>query len=399
MEKIYYEDQYIKKFTAEIIDIKELDNQYHVVLDNSAFFPGGGGQFCDLGLIDDKKVIDVYEKDGTLYHVLEVKPMKIHRVKCEIDWERRQDGMHQHLAQHVLSGCFYTLFNANTVSFHLGKEVSTVDINGYLEEEKIREAEKVANDMISKNLIVKSFVPSKKELKKIKLRRDLPKTNEEIRVLEIEDLDVNACCGVHPSNTLELRMIKIKKYEKHKGATRLEFLAGKRAIDDSLKKDRFASDICRYLSSNEDEAINSMKNLNEEIKRLLDDNKKVRDIVANYEIREMIEEAHKVKNVSVVIKNYENENSKYVNKIASKLVEEDNVVALLSIVNGDKVNLIFASSKNLKDINMNTLLKDSITLIDGKGGGSQFLAQGGGKNNSNLKPALDYALMKIKNTI
>ncbi|GAA0124531.1 DHHA1 domain-containing protein [Clostridium sp. CTA-19] len=399
MEKIYYEDQYVRSFIAEVVEIKEIDERFHVVLDKTAFFPGGGGQFCDNGTIEKINVIDVYEKDGTVYHVLEKNLIKKHKVKCEIDWERRQDGMHQHLAQHVLSGCFFTLFNANTVSFHLGSEFSTVDIKGILEEEKIREAEKLANDVIGKDLIVESFVPLKKELKKIKLRRDLPKTDEEIRVLKVGDLDINACCGVHPSNTMEIRMIKIIKYEKNKGNTRIEFLAGKRAVDDSLKKDRFSYDICRYLSSSEEEAINSIKNLNEEIKGLINENKKIRDIIGGYEIKEMIGEAIKIGDISVVKKVYESENAKYVNKIASKLVEDENVVALLAVKNGERANLIFACSKNLKDINMNELLKDSITLIDGKGGGSQFLAQGGGKNNMNLQSSLDYALGKIKNNI
>ncbi|MBU5227162.1 alanyl-tRNA editing protein AlaX-L [Clostridium senegalense] len=399
MEKIYYEDQYVRSFTAEVVEIKEVDERFHVVLDKTAFFPGGGGQFCDNGTIEKINVIDVYEKDGTVYHVLEKNLIKKHKVKCEIDWERRQDGMHQHLAQHVLSGCFFTLFNANTVSFHLGSEFSTVDIKGILEEEKIREGEKLANDVIGKNLIVESFVPLKKELKKIKLRRALPKTDEEIRVLKVGDLDINACCGVHPNNTMEIRMIKIIKYEKNKGNTRIEFLAGKRAVDDSLKKDRFSSEICRYLSSSEEESINSIKNLNEEIKGLVDENKKIRDIIAGYEIKEMIDKAIKIGDISVVKKIYENENAKYVNKIASKLVEQKNIVSLLAIKNKDRVNLIFACSKNLKNVNMNELLKDSITLIDGKGGGSQFLAQGGGKNNMNLQSSLDYALGKIKNNI
>ncbi|GAA0115463.1 alanyl-tRNA editing protein [Clostridium senegalense] len=399
MEKIYYEDQYVRSFTAEVVEIKEIDERFHVVLDKTAFFPGGGGQFCDNGTIEKINVIDVYEKDGTVYHVLEKNLIKKHKVKCEIDWERRQDGMHQHLAQHVLSGCFFTLFNANTVSFHLGSEFSTVDIKGILEEEKIREGEKLANDVIGKNLIVESFVPLKKELKKIKLRRALPKTDEEIRVLKVGDLDINACCGVHPNNTMEIRMIKIIKYEKNKGNTRIEFLAGKRAVDDSLKKDRFSSEICRYLSSSEEESINSIKNLNEEIKGLVDENKKIRDIIAGYEIKEMIDKAIKIGDISVVKKIYENENAKYVNKIASKLVEQKNIVSLLAIKNKDRVNLIFACSKNLKNVNMNELLKDSITLIDGKGGGSQFLAQGGGKNNMNLQSSLDYALGKIKNNI
>ena len=106
----------------------------------SAFFPGGGGQHCDLGYIDNHKVINVIEENGQIYHVTETKPIKIHRVNCKIDWNRRLDGMQQHLGQHILSGCFFTLFNANTVSVHVGKEISTVDIQGYLDEESIRKA-------------------------------------------------------------------------------------------------------------------------------------------------------------------------------------------------------------------------------------------------------------------
>ncbi|MGG7163330.1 alanyl-tRNA editing protein [Clostridium ihumii] len=396
MEKLYYEDQYIKEFVAEIVDVKEKDDEFHVVLDKSAFFEGGGGQFCDLGTIENSNVINVYEENGTLYHVVDKKPIKIHKVKCKLNWDRRQDGMHQHLGQHVLSGCFFTLFNANTVSFHLGKDFSTVDIQGILDEEKVREAEKLANSIINENLVVESFVPLKKDLKKLKLRRALPKTNEEIRVVKIGDLDINACCGVHPSNTMELRMIKIVKYEKNKGNTRIEFLAGKRAIDDSLKKDLFSNNICRYLSSSEEEAINTIKNLNEQIKDLLDDNRKIRDILSKYEIKEMIDKADKINNVTVVKKVYENESAKYINKLVTKLVEHEDTIALMALKDGEKANLIFACSKSLKDINVNELLKDSITLIDGRGGGSPVLAQGGGKNNSNLESVIDYAFMKIK---
>ena len=194
MEKIYYIDQYIKEFTAEIEEILEIDNKYHVLLNKTAFFPGGGGQFCDLGKIDVHNVIDVYEKEGKVYHVLEKKPIKIHKVKCEIDWERREDGMHQHFGQHVLSGSFFKLLNANTVSFHLGKETSTVDIQGILDENQIREVEYYANKMINKNIKVETLIPSKKDLKKIWIRRDLPNTSEEIRIVRIGELDSNACC-------------------------------------------------------------------------------------------------------------------------------------------------------------------------------------------------------------
>lgn len=149
-----------------------------------------------MGYIENHKVIDVFEKDGLIYNVTETKPIKIHKVKCKIDWNRRLDGMQQHLGQHVLSGCFFTLFNANTVSVHVGKEISTVDIQGFLDEESIRKAEKMANEIIQENIEVEFLTPSKKELKKLKLRRDLPNTDEQIRIVKIGDLDINACCGV-----------------------------------------------------------------------------------------------------------------------------------------------------------------------------------------------------------
>lgn len=396
MEKLYYIDQYIRNFTAEIEEILEIDNKYHVLLNKTAFFPGGGGQFCDLGKIDINNVINVYEKNGKVYHVLEKRPIKIHKVKCEIDWERRVDGMHQHFGQHVLSGSFFKLLNANTVSFHLGKEVSTVDIQGTLTEEDIRKVEQYANEMISEDIKVETLTPSKKELKKIWIRRDIPNTDEEIRILKIGDLDSNACCGVHPKSTLELRMIKIKKWEKNKGATRIEFLAGKRAINYSLSRDFYLTNICRYLSCNEQESINGIKNIYDKLENIIQVNRRLEDELTTYEISDMIKNSFKLDNISIIKKIYNNKNIKYISKVASKITENENTIALLGLITEDKVNIIFASSNDIKGINMNNLLKDSIILVDGKGGGNTFLAQGGGKNNGNLESLLDYALLKIQ---
>ncbi len=396
MEKIYYTDQYIKEFRAEIEDILEIDNKYHVLLNKTAFFPGGGGQFCDLGMIDVHKVIDVYEKEGKVYHILEKKPRNIHKVKCKIDWERREDGMHQHFGQHVLSGSFFKILNTNTVSFHLGKETSTVDIQGILDEEQIRKVEYYANEMISKNIEVKTLIPSKKDLKKIWIRRDLPDTSEEIRIVRIGELDSNACCGVHPKSTLDLKMIKIKRWEKNKGNTRIEFLAGKRAIDYSLRRDRYLTDICKYLSCSDEEAIKGINNLNDKLEMIMDNNKRLEDEVIRYEINDIIENSIKLNDICIVKKIYDNKNIKYILKIASKLSDYNNIVALLGIKNEDKVNLIFTCSKNLEYINISNILKDVITLVDGKGGGNNFLAQGGGKNNGNLESSIDYALSIIE---
>src|SRR5699024_10913178 len=115
----------------------------------------------------------------------------------------------------------------------------------------IREAEKEANRLIFENLEVKSYAPSKKELKKVKTRRALPKTDEEIRIVEIVGLDLNACCGVHPRNTRDLQVIKIRRWEKHKNATRIEYVAGNRAVSDFFTKDEILGEICKLLKSGE----------------------------------------------------------------------------------------------------------------------------------------------------
>lgn len=396
MEKLYYTNQYIKEFVAEIEEILEVNGKYHIVLDKTAFFPGGGGQFCDLGKIDVHDVLDVYEKDNKVYHVVEKKPIKIHKVKCFIDWERREDGMHQHFAQHILSGCFYTLFKKNTTAFHLGSEISTVDIKGPLTTDEIREVERMANDIISENIEVETLIPSKKDLKKIWIRRDLPDTSEEIRIVKIGDLDSNACCGVHPKSTLDVRMIKIRRWEKNKDSIRIEFLAGKRAINSSLKRDIYLTDICRYLSSTEEEAINGVKKLHDKLEDALYEKRKIEDVIVNFEIKEMINNSDKVNDISIIKKIYIDKDIKYISKIASKITESENVISLVGVKNDDKVNLVFASSKNINNISMNNILRDTMTLLDGRGGGSTFLAQGGGKNNGNLEVAIDYAFDKIK---
>ena len=400
MEKLYYDNPYLREFTAEIIDIQEYNEKFRVTLDKTAFFPGGGGQHCDTGMIGDNRVIDVYEENEVVYHIVEKKPIKIHNVKCTIDAERRTDGMCQHLGQHILSGCFFNLFNANTFAIHLGADISTVDIYGVLTEEQVRAAERLANKVIGDALKVESFVPTKSELKKLTLRRALPNTNEDIRIVRIgDDFDINACCGLHPTCTLDLRLIKIKKFEKHKEGTRIEFLAGNRAVEDSFKKDEFQNSICKYLNCNEKEAVNGIKNLNNSLKEANETNKSLNIALAEYQVKELINNAEIVGKFKIIKNIFDNENLKYVNNLTSKLVENPNTVVLMAVKSQEKVNLIFACTKGIKEIKVNEILKDAISLIDGKGGGSPCMAQGAGKNNANLDGAMDYAFKKVTESL
>ena len=399
MTKLYYEDQYLKEFKGEVVEIKELDGKFHVALESTAFFPGGGGQMADVGVIDGIKVLNVYEEEGKIYHVLEKEPKKLKNIICKIDWERRFDGMQQHLGQHLLSGCFYDLFGANTCGFHLGKEISTVDILGYLDEKTIREAEREANRLIFEGLEVRSYAPNKKELKKIKTRRVLPKTNEEIRIVEIIGLDVNACCGVHPKNTRELQLIKIRRWEKHKNATRIEYVAGKRAVEDFFVKNNILSEVGKLLKSGEGDTLNSIKNLLESNRSFLEENKKLRGELSDYKIKDILDNGERIGEISLVKEVFKGENIKHIEKLANKITADYKAIVLFAIKNDNRVNLIFNSSKEINKFSMNDLLKDAITLVDGKGGGSKFLAQGGGKNNGNAEISLDYAYNKIKDNL
>ena len=396
MEKLFYIDSYIKNFTAEIEEVKEVDDKFHVLLNKTAFFPGGGGQYCDLGTIDNINVLDVYEENDKIYHVLEKKPNRIHKVKCEIDWDRREYGMQHHFGQHIISACFNNEYKAKTVGFHLGKDFSTVDIEGFFKEEDILKIEKMCNEIIRENITVEFLNITKKEAKKLKIKEDLSKLGDNIRVVKIDDIDMNLCCGVHMKNTLDLRVIKIKKFEKYKKATRIEFLCGTKAIEEMLKRENYLNKICKLLSSNEEDAYKSIENLNNKLNEVNKENRRLEEIISNYEVKEIIESAEKINNMNVIVKVYENKTMNYMNKIANKIIEKENNIGLFALKNDDRLNLLFACSKNLEKMDMNILLKDSIKLIDGKGGGSKVLAQGGGKNNSNLDSLFDYVKIKIK---
>lgn len=399
MEKLYYEDQYKKEFTAEIIEVIEKGNEFHIVLDKTYFYPEGGGQPSDTGLVENLPITMVYEKEGIIYHVSEKKPMKIHKVKCSIDWEKRFDNMQQHLGQHILSSAFSSLFNGNTVGFHLGKEHCTVDIDKILDALQIEEAEKLSNEIIHDNISVEVIYPSKSELKKLPIKNNLPKTNEQLRIVKIGDIDLNPCCGTHPGSTIEVQLIKIRKFEKYKNSTRIEFLCGKRALDYCFSREKFASKVCSSLKCSESEVLVKIENLTQELNKVTAENRSLKSEIADYEIQNMINNCEKINGISIVKSTYSDVDLKYVNLLASKLTAFENVIVLFAVKNENNANLIFMCSKSLKVISMNSLLKDSITLIDGKGGGSDFSAQGGGKNNNNLDSTLDYAFMKIKNLI
>lgn len=399
MQKLYYENQYEKTFTAEIVNVIEKDKEFHIELDKTCFYPGYEGQPCDSGYIESIPVTKVYEDHGIVYHVGEKKPIKIHKVKCSIDWEKRYNNMQHHLGQHILSSCFIQLFNASTLKYSIGEEYCTIDVDKILDVSQIEEAEKLSNEIIFDNIPVEILYPSKSELKKLSINKALSKSGEQLRIVKIGDMELTPCCGLLPNSTIEAQLIKIKHREKCKDFTRLRFVCGKKAVLDSLSKDKSISKICKSLNCNKSNILDYVQNLTNDFNKIALENKDLKTKVADYEIQDMIKCSKKINNINIVKSIYTDSDLKYVTLLATKLTAFENVVAILAAKIEDRVYFIFMCSKNLKSLNMNLLLKDAITLIDGKGGGSSFSAQGCGKNTNNLDSALDYAIMKIEHSM
>lgn len=396
MEKLYYTDRYKKEFFAKVEKIQKREDVYLVELDKTAFFPGGGGQFSDRGMIDGKEVIDMIEEDGRIYHVMKEKLTK-KEVKGVIDWDRREDGMHQHFGQHVLSGCFYTKYHKNTCGFHLGEEISTVDIEGDLTEEQIIYIEKMANDIIKQNIHVEIFVPSKDELKETWTRRKLPDTAEEIRIVKIGDLDTNACCGCHPEYTGELKLLKIKRTEKSRNATRVEFLAGTRAIEYVLKRDNVMSKICKHLSCNEENIEKCILNIENNLDDIIHQRNILEEELLNYKIDKLLKNSNKIGNIEIIKHIFKDKDAKYLNKIVKKLTEKKNIIIMLFNATTDKVNVVFAYNKGMEGPDLNKIFQENINILDGKGGGNKYLTQGAGKNNNRLDEFIEKSYKSILN--
>ena len=270
--KLYLENPYLRQADARIIDKKFENNLYYLKLDKTIFYPHlSGGQPRDEGHINGIPVVDVYEEDNNIIHVIKE---NIHsdKVRLEINWPRRIDLMQQHTGQHLLSAGFYKLFNGDTVGFHLGSDYVYVDIN--LAELSWEEAEKIedyVNKIITSDFEIKTSYVDLKDLDKLDLRKDT-KLDSNIRIVEIDSIDFSPCAGTHLRNTGELGMIKIRKWKKYKGNIRVEFVCGKRALKDFSWKNQAINDIALLLSSKDSdvyEKVNILYNQKREAEKEL----------------------------------------------------------------------------------------------------------------------------------
>ena len=262
--KLYYEDSHRKTFQAEVLACEPDNEFYQILLDATAFFPEGGGQAADTGSLNSTvQVLHVHEKDGLIYHKASgpLQPGTV--VTGALDWDKRFDRMQQHSGEHLVSGLVHKRFGYDNVGFHLGEQEVTLDFNGVLSGEELREIEWVANLAIAANLPVAVSYPSRDELAALSYRSKI-EIQGQVRIVEYPGFDICACCAPHVKHTGEIGMVKITHAQNHRGGIRVNILCGLRALKDYREKEASVREISVLLSAREDLVAGAVSRLKEE---------------------------------------------------------------------------------------------------------------------------------------
>lgn len=261
--KLFYEDTHRSEFEAIVCSCQPEGDNYKVVLDRTAFFPEGGGQYGDIGYIGDVKVIDTQEKDGIVYHITTAPLEEGETVHGEIDWEVRFERMQQHSAEHIISGIVHERFGYENVGFHLGEDYCTMDFNGPITKEQLKEIEIEANEAVFKDLDILTLTPSREELKDMVYRSKI-ELEGQVRIIQIPGYDTCACCAPHLTKTGEIGLIKLVDMVNYKGGERINMLSGRRALKDYAAKQENAKTIGSMLCEKENEIAKAVEKLKEE---------------------------------------------------------------------------------------------------------------------------------------
>jgi alanyl-tRNA synthetase len=395
-ERLYRENAYTAQFTAKVVRQEKTREGFEVVLDKTAFYPTGGGQPCDTGWLDGIPVIDVEEREGTVVHLLKA-PLESDAVTGRIDWERRFDHMQQHAGQHVLSACFDKIAGARTVGFHLGSQFVYIDLNSIdLTREQITQAEQLANKTVFENLPIKTYTVQPEELNSLPLRKQ-PTVEEDIRIVEIDGFDYSPCGGTHPSHTGCIGLIKIRRWEKQKDCTRIEFVCGGRALEDYGIKNESLNRVCAMLSVRDFEAADAVERILSENKALAKAAEAMREELCKFEAEKLVRNAPLEKGLRLIKLSYHNRPLEELRLLVSGITSEKGCIALLATT-GDKNQVMAGRSEDLS-IDLRKPFNEVMSQIGGRGGGSAKLVQGGLGDAESAARALDMLYSAVLNKL
>jgi alanyl-tRNA synthetase len=387
-ERLYYSDSHLIEFEARVVDITDrVSGWTAVVLDRTAFYPTGGGQPSDTGTLNGVRVVECIDDGdkGVLHVVQGAAPSRGATVHGRIDWSRRLDHMQQHTGQHILSQAFVTLFNAPTQSFRVLEASCQIDVElNNPTTEIIERAVELANNVIweDREIAIHNVTPD--QAAQLPLRKESAREGE-LRLIEIDDFDLTPCGGTHAYRTGEVGMIAVRSWERAKGLTRIEFVAGVRALADYRKANKSAREVAALFSTGRDDAPQVAAQMMEEHKEL---NRRIRvleEIAAGAEAEKLIATASE----GIVIQVFDGRDAESLKKLAHALIAHPRTVALLASRDKDTARLVFARSADASG-DMSTLMREACAMLDGRGGGKPELAQGGGKNVAKLEATIAH---------
>jgi alanyl-tRNA synthetase len=400
--RLYYEDSFLYDFDAEVIEVPETPRPA-LVLDRTAFYPTSGGQIFDTGWItSDSAKLRVTEvadtEDGEVVHYTEgpVKDLKPGtRIRAQIDPTRRRDHMQQHSGQHVLSAAFIRLFNLPTVSFHMADDYCSIDLDApNLTKDQIESAERLANEVILENRPVDIRYVTRAEAERLGLRKLPPTERDELRLIDIRDFDLTACGGTHVNHTGQIASILLRKSEKVRQGYRLEFVAGQRAVATARRDFTTLTETAALFSANIYDVPQQARKSLDEIKSLRKQSEESQEDLASAQATALLAEISEIDGRKLIVRAFPDRTLNFLKLLAQKLTREcPNAVALLA-TRSPAPALVFAQSPGQPN-DMSALLKQTVAKLNGRGGGSKDLAQGGIPNVEGLEAALHEVAQQL----
>ena len=262
-KRIYYEDSHQKEFSAFVTACENEKDYWRICLDQTAFFPEGGGQNGDSGFLNQAEIFDTQEDQGVIWHYSKCPLDPGTEVTGRIDWTKRFSRMQQHTGEHIVSGLIHARFGYDNVGFHLGDQDVTLDFNGPVSRDELSQIEEAANAVVFSNLPVQISLPSREELVSLKYRSKI-EIEGQVRIVTIPGVDVCACCAPHVKYTGEIGLIRLTNVQSHRGGVRINLLAGDRALRDSREKEAAVRAVSVLLSAKENKIPQAVERLKQE---------------------------------------------------------------------------------------------------------------------------------------
>jgi alanyl-tRNA synthetase len=398
-ERLYYNDSFLKEFDAAVLSSVQDGERWRAVLDRTAFYPTSGGQPHDTGTLGEARVLEVLDGEegengnADVIHFTD-RALKMGPVHGKIDWERRFDHIQQHTGQHLLSAAFIELFKMPTVSFHLGREISTIDIAASsVDAKQIEAAERRTNEIIFDDRAVKIRYGTAEELAAAGVRKQVDREGV-LRAIEIEGFDRQPCGGTHVARTGQIGIILLRRLEKVKQHWRIEFVCGARAARAARADATSLGEAARLLSCAPGEVATMVGRALEERQAGHRARQRLTEELAEVQALMLLATASrpvKAGEPGVVVRVLDEADASYARMLATKVVEQGRVRVLIGTRGG---HVIFAQSAGL-DGDMSAMLRDSLAAAGGKGGGSKDFAQGSVSDAGRVEEILAKAAEKL----